>query len=298
MKAKIISVLLLILMLVFTALSIFYIKKNAYIETNLDKYMPQNHPAFVFSNKAEEEFNIKDAILFVVNNENGIYNPETLKNIKKLSKELKKIKGITKITSLYTADNIVADDGSLTVKRFYKRIPKSEKKLKKLKEAVINNDMVYGRIVSKDNKSTLIIADIKDDAFTDEFYEKMINIAKKHSGHDKVMVAGRPIIEGTMGKLGPKDMKKMVPIVLIVIVVILFFIMRSFRNTFFTTLVVGFSTTWTFGLMSAMKIPSSSSLSAIASKNFVRLSLSIKFSTSNILTIASYLPSTCRASTH
>ena len=255
LKKKIFSVLVIVIMLILTALSLYYIKKNAHIETNLDKYMPQKHPAFVYSNKAEEEFNIKDAILFVVSNEKGIYNKKTLNNVKKLSKELKKIKGITKITSLYTADNIVADDGSLTVKRFYKRAPSSENKLNKIKKAVESNEMIYGRIVSKDENSTLVIAEIKDNAFTDTFYEKMMNIAKKYNGHDKVMVAGRPIIEGTMGKLGPKDMKKMVPIVFLVIIVILFFIMRSFRNTFFTILVVGFSTIWTFGLMSAMNIP-------------------------------------------
>jgi len=256
LKKKIFSVSAIIIMLVLTALSLYYIRKNAYIETNLDKYMPQEHPAFVYSNKAEEEFNIKDAILFVVNNENGIYNKDTLNNVKKLSKELKKMKGVTKITSLYTADNIVADDGSLTVKRFYKRAPSSEEKLKKIKKNVESNEMIYGRIVSKDEKSTLVIAEIKDDVFTDAFYEKMMDTAKKYNtSADKVMVAGRPIIEGTMGKLGPKDMKKMVPIVFIVIIVILFFIMRSFRNTFFTILVVGFSTIWTFGLMSGLNIP-------------------------------------------
>ncbi len=255
MKNKILALMVIFTSIVLTVLSLYFIRKNAHIETNLDKYMPQDHPAFVFSNKAEDEFNIKDAILFVVENKNGIYNTDTLNNIKKLSKELKKMKGVTKITSLYTADNIIADDGSLTVKRFYKRAPKSKEKLEKLQKAVESNDMVYGRIVSKDENSTLVIAEIKDDTFTDAFYEKMMDTAKKYNGKDTVMVAGRPIIEGTMGKLGPKDMKKMVPIVLIVIVLILFFIMRAFRNTFFTILVVGFSTIWTFGLMSAMNIP-------------------------------------------
>ena len=254
-RLKVISIVSLIVMVFLTILSLYFIKENAYIETNLDKYMPQDHPAFVYSNKAEDEFNIKDAILFVVENKLGIYNKQTLDNVKKLSRELKKIKGITKITSLYTADNIVSDDGSLTVKRFYKRSPKTTDKLDEIKKAVINNEMIYGRIVSYDQKSTLVIAEIKDDVFSHEFYQKMIDIAKKYNGHDKVMVAGRPIIEGTMGELGPKDMKKMVPIVFIVIILILFFILKSFRNTLFTILVVSFSTIWTFGLMSFLNVP-------------------------------------------
>ncbi|MDP8203980.1 MAG: hypothetical protein P9L95_05560, partial [Candidatus Tenebribacter mawsonii] len=31
-------------------------KKNSRMETDLDKYMPQDHPAFVYSDEAEEIF--------------------------------------------------------------------------------------------------------------------------------------------------------------------------------------------------------------------------------------------------
>ncbi len=33
-------------------------RKNTRMETDLDEYMPQEHPAFVYSNQAEEWFNI------------------------------------------------------------------------------------------------------------------------------------------------------------------------------------------------------------------------------------------------
>ena len=48
-------------------------KTNSRMETDLDEYMPQEHPAFVYSDEAEEWFNIKDGIIIAIENKDGIY---------------------------------------------------------------------------------------------------------------------------------------------------------------------------------------------------------------------------------
>ncbi|MCK5328624.1 MAG: hypothetical protein KAR36_08470, partial [Candidatus Latescibacteria bacterium] len=92
-------------------------KSNSRMETDLDKYMPQEHPAFVYSDQAEEWFDIKDGILIAIENEDGIYNPGTIKKIKDLTKALRKMKEIEKsdVTSLYTADNIIGTEDGMDV---------------------------------------------------------------------------------------------------------------------------------------------------------------------------------------
>ncbi|MBA7521025.1 hypothetical protein ES705_13125 [subsurface metagenome] len=52
------------------AISVFLfmeMKQNTKMETDLDKYMPQDHPAFVYSDQAEEWFGINDEIRTGVN---------------------------------------------------------------------------------------------------------------------------------------------------------------------------------------------------------------------------------------
>jgi len=232
-------------------------KKNSRMETNLDKYMPEEHPAFVYSNQAEEWFDIKDGIIIALENKDGIYNSRTLKKVKDLTKQLQKMKQIEKndVTSLYTADNIVGTEDGMDVKAFYKRVPKDSAKLAELREKVHSNDMVYGRIVSNDETVTIIIARIGDDVFSQEFYHEILDLSKQYEGPENVYVAGRPIVEGTMALLGPADMKRMVPIVLLVIILVLFLVLRNVKSTFFTLLVVIFSTIWAFGLMAAVNIP-------------------------------------------
>ena len=50
----------LIVLLIISIAFFIVMKKNSRMETDLDKYMPQKHPAFVYSNQAEEWFNIQD----------------------------------------------------------------------------------------------------------------------------------------------------------------------------------------------------------------------------------------------
>ncbi len=243
-----------------TVITVFLFVKmvqNSRMETNLDKYMPQNHPAFIYSDKAEKWFDIKDGIIIALQDTNGVFNYRTLSKIKKLTKELQRMKEINKsdVTSLYTADNIVGSEGGLDVRRFYKRVPKDSAALAELRQKVITNNMVYGKLVSKDETVAVVIARIGDDVFTQDFYHRILKLADKYQGPEKVYVAGRPIVEGTLAYLGPKDMKRMVPIVVLVIVVVLFLLLRSAKSTFLTLLVVILSSIWAFGAMAVLHIP-------------------------------------------
>ena len=248
-------------MIVIIAISTFFIyemKENTAMETNLDKYMPQDHPAFVYSDKAESWFNIQDGIIIAVQNKNGIYNTETLDTLKQLTKRFQKFDEIEKsdVTSLYNADNIIGTEDGMDVKRFFKRVPKTEESLLELKENVRKNEMVFGRLISENEQVAIIIAEIGDDVFTQEFYNEIQEAAKLSETDDiKIYVAGRPIVEGEMALLGPADMKQMVPIVIFVILIVLFFTLRSVKGTFITLGVVFLSTIWAFGLMAAVGIP-------------------------------------------
>jgi len=243
--------------LVVTAGFFLAMRSNTRMETDLDKYMPQNHPAFIYSNKAEEWFNINDGIIIAIENDSGIYNSRTLKKVKKLTKELQRMKEIEKsdVTSLYTADNIIGTEEGMDVRPFFKRIPDNKEGLDKIAKTVRGNDMIFKRLVSEDEKVTLVVAEIKDDVFSQDFYHRILALAKEYEGPEKIHVAGTPIVEGTLAYLGPKDMKKMVPIVIIVIIIVLMLLLRSIKATILTLLVVLFSTVFAFGLMAVVNIP-------------------------------------------
>ena len=250
-----------LVVIVIVAITVFLfleMKENTRMETNLDKYMPEDHPAFIYSDQAEEWFNIKDGIIIAIENKSGVYNFETLDILKRLTKKFQKMSQIEKddVTSLYTADNIIGTEDGMDVRAFFSKVPKSREELEVLREKVLTNEMVFERLVSADETVTVIIAEINDDVFTEEFYNEILDLSKEFEDEENTLyVAGRPIVEGTLAILGPEDMKKMVPIVLLVIILVLYLTLRSVKSTFLTMLVVFFSTLWAFGLMAVVNIP-------------------------------------------
>jgi hypothetical protein len=255
---KLLSWAIMIAVVVLTVFFVRSMRQNARMETNLDEYMPKTHPAFVYSDKAEEWFNIKDGILIAIETKNGIYNPQTLQKIKDISLDLIDMDEFEEndVMSLYTADNIVGSEYGMDVKAFYSRVPKTEDKLEEMKQNVQTNDMVYGRLVSTDGTTALVVAGMKSGTFTPEFYNQIVKFAKSfESDEERIYIAGRPIVEGTMALLGPADMKRMVPIVIVVIGLVLFLLLRSVRATAATLISVFVSSIWAFGMMAVLKVP-------------------------------------------
>lgn len=250
---------IIVLIIAFTGIALVTIAQNASLETDLNKYMPSTHPAFAFSDEAEELFGIEDKILIVLEHPETIFNEGTLTKIKELTLDLpQSFPEIEEgaVTSLYTADNITASDWGLEVEPFYSDdIPSTPAELTLLREKVISNEMMYGRNVSMDTTSTLIIAEIHPDSDSQDLQKRLTDYAQQWEGPENILVAGRPIIEGALAELGPADMARMFPIVMIVMVVVLLILLRSIRDTILNMIIVLIGTVAAFGSMTLLNVP-------------------------------------------
>jgi uncharacterized protein len=246
-----------VVIVVLTLVSLWQMKEHSQFETNLDRYMPQHHPEFVYSDQAEEWFYIKDGVIIAIEHQDGVFNPGTIQKVDEITLQLQRMPEINRndVTSLSTAENITGTEYGLEVNPFYRRIPQTEAELDELAHNVRNNEMIYGRIVSESETVTIVIAELEDDVFTQELYHNILALADEFRGPENIYVAGRPIVEGTLAYLMPKDMTKMVPIVILIIIAVLFLTLRSIKATTITMFVVLISTIWTFGLMSLLRVP-------------------------------------------
>ncbi len=248
----------LMILLVITLFFSYEIIDKARIETNLDKYMPENHPAFAVSEYFEDLFAIEDTVVIAVENEEGIYNSSTFEKIILITERLKEIADINgdEIKSIASADNIKGSDFGLEVNPFFTDIPDTEKEYTELKKEVAANEMISGRMISENNKVALIQAELEEgDVDRLELYQKIENTLNGISGPENIYIAGQPVIEGTLAHLMPDDMMVMIPIVVFIIIIVLMITFKSIKSTVLTLGVVIFSTIWAFGLMSAVGIP-------------------------------------------
>lgn len=239
-------------------LFLFSIATKSNLVTDLDEYMPSTHPAFIASDAAEDLFNIQDSILLVIEHPTSIYNSSTLEKIKKISEELPELFDEIEegdVTSLATADNITSIDGDMEVLPFYTDTPTTEEELAALKASVKSNSMIDGRNVSFDSTSALIIAEISPDSDAVSLQKRLLEYAKNWEGPETIYVAGRPIVEGAMAELGPKDMAIMFPLVILVMIFLLYFLLRSVRDTAINMIIVLFGTLFAFGSKTLLGIP-------------------------------------------
>jgi hydrophobe/amphiphile efflux-3 (HAE3) family protein len=240
-----------------TVLSAVVLKANMRMETNLDEYMPKTHPAFVFSDEAEERFNIRDAILVAIEHPDSVFNPGTLAKIIDIEEALIAFDEIEpdEVTSLHTAENILGTEEGLDVRDFYTDAPADQETCTAIRDKVRSNEMIRGRLVSPDEKTTLVKVDLADDAFSNDLYNRILALAESFDGPETIHVAGRPIVEGTMAILGPRDMSRMGPLVILVIALVLFIVLKSVSRMLIALSVVLFSTLWSFGLMVGLGVP-------------------------------------------
>ena len=248
----------LLVILVISILFVLQIADNAQLETDLDEYMPSEHPAFVASDLASEEFGITDSILIAIEHPESIYNPGTFNTIQEISEQLPEAfeelldEGIT---SLYHADNITGSEWGLEVGPFFEDIPESQEEFDLLREQVASNEMVYGSVVSLDETSTIIVFPLDEAADTKTLEKELSEYITRYEGPETIYIAGRPIVEGALASLGPADMARMFPIVMITMIVLLYLLLRSVRHTILNMVIVLLGTIAAFGTMALFKIP-------------------------------------------
>jgi len=138
-------------------------------ETDARVYMPKGHPAIIYDEKVEEIFGVKNAVIIgIVNDEKGIYNPETLERIARITEKVAGLPGVVAnrtidVVSLSTASAFVGDEETLGAERLMAVVPKDRDGIEQLKNKIHENeDLFIGNIVSRDGKAAVIRAKLKE----------------------------------------------------------------------------------------------------------------------------------------
>ncbi|MFC1853366.1 RND family transporter [candidate division CSSED10-310 bacterium] len=240
--------------------------KHIRMETDAESMIPQRHPAIIFNDKVEEIFDLKDAIIIGVVNEQpaGIFNAHTLELVKKLTEEIALLDGVVAVTdddvvSLATLDHIVGTASGFDVSPYMEDIPQTKEDLALLKEKLYDSGMYIGGIVSQDGTATAIFAELesglKNRAAVYKNIKDIISNADYQTGPEKVYLAGRPVLEVTFGEYMSEDMRQMMPLVNIVIILVLFLTFRTILGVILPLIVVIGSVIWSLGTMSLCGIP-------------------------------------------
>jgi predicted RND superfamily exporter protein len=223
---------------------------------SFDGELPNNDPIIVQYEIVREHFDKRPAVLIGIEADN-IYSPETLRKIVTITKAAEKIPFVLKdeIKSLATVENIRSETWGIEFHNFLDSIPQDQKTLRVLQEQVMSNNLVYGKLVSKDHKLAIIAANLEDDFEGEAVFLAANSIVEQMQGPETIHVTGAPILVEEVQQGISGDTSKLIPIAIIIVFFGFHFCFRKARATLLPAVMVILSIVWTLGFMGYCQLP-------------------------------------------
>ncbi len=230
-------------------------------DTRSDAFMPPDHPALVYQHKSEEIFGLKDPMVIAITSDspNGIFTPQSLALVDKLTEQIKKINNVDAdhVTSLSTENDIIGTEDGMQVEAFYEQPPTTQQQADAVRTAVMDFPLYLGSLVARDGSATLIVAELIDQNGAQSVYQDLLTLidSTKTLNGEKIYVAGEGAVSGYMGAYIDSDATRLNPIAGLVITIILFIAFRTWRATLIPNVVVLGTVASALGVMAAFDIP-------------------------------------------
>ncbi len=137
-------------------------------ETDARVYFPKGHPAIQYDEYVADTFGVKDSIIIAITNENGIFNPQTLARVARISGKVAALPGVlaqrrVDVASLATATVFMGTEDELINKPLMETVPEDEAAIASMRKLVYDHpDLFVGNLVSADGKATMIRVKLKE----------------------------------------------------------------------------------------------------------------------------------------
>lgn len=224
------------------------------IKTQFADLLPARHPYMKIHNAFKETYGGSNMVSIMLEVQKGdIFTPEVLGKVKTISRELQQVAGVNQfqIVSLATRklkQVKVTAEGIDSSPLMWPDVPQTPEGIAKLREAVLNNALVFGSYVSLDMKSTLITVDFYDQ-FADyitAFHQISDIVARNGGKNTKIRVVGEPVLYGWVRHYLPETFHIFL-LTIAGMIAFLFVVSRTYRGTILPLLAGSLSATWALG---------------------------------------------------
>jgi len=218
------------------------------IESDMKAMLPADIESRINTDKIDELFGGTEMLMVIIKAED-VLKPETLTRTENISKQMKRIKGVDKVLSLFELKNIKGEEGAMIVEPAVRRIPKTEKQKEELKKEIKENDIVYGSVVSEDFTLTAVIALLKTDVSDMSLVEEIRRLIEQNPGEEEIVIGGLPYIRVQVTKSIRLDLRRLLPLGLLIMLVFLFICFKQLRGVMLPFVVVIMSILFAMGLI-------------------------------------------------
>ncbi len=227
-------------------------------------WFSERDPLLVTYNEFKENFMGGD-FAFIAYESDSILSRMELEYCAHLSKSFEDVPYVMKITSLTSAEDIVATSEGMEVRTLVDVRTMNEEEKRAVWERIERNPFYEGNLISHDHRIVGIVLSLyipeKDEtAHSDVSKEiasairKVLETEKQRSGR-VFFLGGTVINDAEIGSMMERDIAKFFPLSLLLVSIVLIVLYRRFNSFFFPLLTVLIALVWTLGLMGMLKLP-------------------------------------------
>lgn len=234
-----------------------YSARKLTINSDLTAFLPHNDPVAELFKEVDKTFQGADLCAIALETKD-IFNYATLAEIQEITDSIEKIPGIASVISLTNIIDIRKIEDGIEVGKLIDpdNIPRDPQTLSRLKEYTLSKDMYSGAIISKDGKSTIILARIlveEDEITIAGQIRSTIDriVSRPQSRILKPYYAGFPFQMKYIDEIIRSDFLGLTPVTILAVMLVLFLSFRTLRGIFLPILTVLFATIWTLGSIHA-----------------------------------------------
>ena len=227
-------------------------------DTDPKNMLPVTSDVRVFNRQVEQWFGLhEDMIVVGIVRDAGLFDRAALDAVSRLTDRIVRLPGVVAadVTSVTTADNVVADAGTLSVQPLLPAVPATGQELEAFRRAVMDNPMVVDRLVSSDGRVTAIYVPLEQGANGKEVADRIRTLVGEERGDLQFYVAGDPVARDTFGSEMFRQMAIFAPMAGLLMLVALYGMFRNLALAFTIVGVAMMATLWSMGLLVAIGQP-------------------------------------------
>ncbi len=197
-------------------------------------------------------FGNDDAVTIMFSDEDGIFTPQALQTIENITQKLWETHYIARVDSITNYQYVHADheypDDVLVEDFIGDPASYTKRELEEKKKIALGEDIIIGKLISKDAKTTMIVGRMTPKAGDDpevsfKLRDAVLEIIKPEEEKNgyKFFLGGGPIINTSFIEVAQHDGGTFTPAVIVVAMLLLLAIFRKFSSMFASIIVVVFT---------------------------------------------------------
>jgi uncharacterized protein len=246
------------------------------INTDLRIFFSEENPQLMAFEALENTYSKNDNIFIAISNDkDSVFNRETLSAIEELTREAWKIPYSQRVNSITNFQHSYANGDELIVSDLVRHANNlTQSQIENVKNISLSEPLLINRLISPSGKVTGINIDVIKPNDSSSASPEIVSYVRSLIEEYKVKypqlgfhITGWVMLDNTMGEGAQRDVQQLIPVMLLVLILVMGWLLKSFRGTIATVVIIMLSMLTGMGIAGWMSMqitgPSSTAPSII-----------------------------------